>query len=163
RERSNIATRASARTSGSPRPPTPGARRIRRRAAASGTSPRAGARPAEPKALPRKRYAGTARPGPTTSAPVPPRSHSSRAPRRRLVAQCEQRGVDEVVDVAQPGDRAAAVDQEHPPAANGPRDLADHVGRARPVDRRGAQDDRVEPARALRPADLRLGLQLAAR
>ncbi len=44
-----------------------------------------------------------------------------------LVAQCEHGRVDEVLDVAEPCDRAPVIDQHHVPAADRARDLADDL------------------------------------
>ena len=69
------------------------------------------------------------------------------SPGAALVVEREHRGVDEVVDVAEARDGAAAVDQQHVAAADRARDLADDVGRAGPVDGRRAQDHGVQRLR----------------
>ena len=53
-----------------------------------------------------------------------------RVARRRVVCEREQRRVDQVLDEAQAGDRAAAVDQQHAAVADRARDPADDVARA---------------------------------
>src|SRR6266536_4973852 len=73
------------------------------------------------------------------------------------------RGIHEVVDVAEPGDRATAADQEHVAVEDRPRDLTDDSRRTRPVDGRGPQNDRVQAVRRAHPADLSLGMQLRLR
>src|ERR1019366_3808995 len=82
---------------------------------------------------------------------------------RGFVAKREHGSVHEVLDVAETGDRATAVDEEHVAPLDRTRDLADHIRRAGPVDGRRTQDHRVEPIGLSHATDFGLRFQLALR
>ncbi len=82
---------------------------------------------------------------------------------RGLVAEREHRGIHEVLDIAETGDGATSVDQQHVAGADRACDLADDIDRAGPVYGRRAQYHGVQRVLGFNAADLGLGVELRLR
>ena len=87
-------------------------------------------------------------------------AHVERLTGRGVVTQREQRRIDQVLDVAEAGDRPTSSDEDHVSASDRARDLADDVPGAGSVDGRRAQDHGMEAGQRFHAADLLLGFEL---